>query len=114
MLRDILFRLAGYILRRNWVRKEISRLGYQPVLATLRSVVQEKQPLPPELLDSKLGSFLEKAASTLVAYGNQQAMLGRLRRLAKAGVDTIIGLPVKESEEQVLLFGECVRKASEE
>lgn len=112
LLRDILFRLAGYILRRGWIRREISKLGYEPVLATLRAVVQEKQPLRPELLDSKLGAFLERAASTLVAYGKQDAVTKRLRLLAKGGFDTIVGLPVKESDDQILLFGECVRKAS--
>jgi hypothetical protein len=112
LLRDILFRLAGYILRRGWVRREISKLGYEPVLATLRAVVQEKQPLRPELLDSKLGAFLENAASTLVAYGNQDAVTKKLQLLALEGFDTIVGLPVKESDEQILLFGECVRRAS--
>lgn len=112
LLRDILFRLAGYILRRSWVRREILKLGYEPVLSTLRSVVQEKQPLKPELLDTNLGSFLEKATSTLVAYGNQEVVTGRLQTLARLGVDTVIGLPVKENDEQVLLFGECIRNAA--
>ena len=112
LLHDILFRLSGYILRRRWVQNGLRELGYDPALPTIRAVVQEKQPLSPELMASSLGEFLKKAASTLTVYGNADQVTERLKTFKKLGLKIIIGLPIKESDQQIASLGECVRKAA--
>ncbi|HID16890.1 TPA: hypothetical protein EYP26_01200 [Candidatus Bathyarchaeota archaeon] len=108
LLHDILFRLAGYILRRRWVQVELKALGYEPSLAMFRAVVQEKKPLSPKLLSSKLGAFLLRAVSDLTIYGDQKNVKEKIRKILKLGIDHFFGLPIKENEYQILAFGECV------
>lgn len=108
LLHDILFRLAGYILRRRWVQEELKALGYEPSLAMLKAVVQEKEPLSPKLLSSKLGAFLLRAVSDLTIYGDLEDVKEKIRKILKLGVNYLFGLPIKENEHQILAFGECV------
>lgn len=110
LLRDILYRLGGYILRRNWVQVEIAKLGFKMDLATFRSIVQEKQPLPETLLNSKLGATLESAAKSLAIWGSEEEVLGRLRLLKSQGAEVLVGLPIKENDEQIEAFGSCIKK----
>ena len=112
LLHDILYRLSGYILRRTWVQKEMRRLGYEPTLRTLGAVIQEKKPLSPRLMSSELGIFLKKAASTLTIYGTPDAVAERMRFLKNLGITTVFGFPIKENEQQIVTFGECVRKTN--
>jgi len=108
VLRDVLYRLSGYMLRRKWVRAEARRLNYDLSLPMLRNLVQEKKPLSRKLMKGPLGTLLAEAASTLSVFGDQQTVEERLRELAKFDPRILVGLPVKESEEQILAFGRCV------
>jgi hypothetical protein len=113
MLRDILFRLGGYILRRRWVQEELGGIGYKMDAAAFRSIVQEKQPLPDSLLESKLGEILERAAKVLALWGTEVEVVERLRNLSAQGATILAGLPIKENDEQVTAFASCVRKLNE-
>lgn len=110
MLNDILNRLAGYILRRKWVQEGLKKLGYDPTLATIKSIIQEKEPLSPEFTKGKLGSFLKEATTKLVIYGDIDEVAERIKKIIKNGINIIVGLPVKENEEQVISFGLCIKK----
>ena len=112
LLRDILFRLSGYVMRRRWVKEELKRMGYDPAISTLRAVIQEKKPLPSNFYESELGVFLEKAASYLTLYGNVDTVTKKLKEIHKAGVTTVMGLPIKENADQILQFGKCSVKIS--
>jgi len=110
LLRDILYRLSGYIMRRRWVRNEILKMGYDPSVSTLKAVIQEKKPLSSKFIESDLGTFLKEAASNLTIYGDQDRVIKTLRALRKIGITTMMGLPIKENEEQILQLGECNRR----
>jgi alkanesulfonate monooxygenase SsuD/methylene tetrahydromethanopterin reductase-like flavin-dependent oxidoreductase (luciferase family) len=111
LLHDILFRMSGYILRRRWVREKLKDLGYDPALPALKAVIQEKKPLPPSLTASDLGAFLKSAASTLTVYGDEEAVIERIKNFRKLGLNIVVGLPIKENEKQILSFGTCVKKS---
>ena len=108
VLRDVLYRLSGYMLRRRWVREEADRLNYDLSLPFMRSLVQEKRPLSRKLVKSPLGTVLTRAASALAAFGEPMEVEKRLRSIAGLGPRILVGLPIKESEEQVLAFGKCL------
>ena len=111
ILNDILDRLAGYILRRKWVQEELKKLGYDPTLETIKLIIQDKKPLSPEFTKGKLGNFLKEATTKLVIYGDIEEVTERIKSLMRDGIDIIIGLPVKENEEQIISFGTCIKKA---
>ena len=107
LLRDILYRLSGYIMRRRWVKKEMKQMGYDPSVSTLRAVIQEKKSLSPKFIESDLGTFLKEAASHLAMYGDINYVSDRMTEQRKLGVTILMGFPIKENEEQILLLGEC-------
>ncbi len=111
LFHDILYRLAGYIMRRRWVRSRIKELGYSLDLPALKEVMQEKRPLSTSFLKSKLGIFLKEATSILTVYGDEGEVTNRLRQFKRSGFDIIVGLPIKENEEQIKCFGECIARA---
>jgi len=108
VLRDVLYRLSGYMLRRKWVREEARRLNYDLSLPMLRSLVQEKRPLSKKLVNSPLGTLLTGAAGALSVFGNTQSVEERLRQVVKLGPRVVVGFPIKESEDQVLAFSRCL------
>jgi hypothetical protein len=110
LLRDVILRLSGYIFRRPWVQARLQAQGYAAGPQTIRAIAQEKKPLPPEVLDSDFGALLREAANTLAIYGEPAQVRTRLRALRKAGADILIGLPIKESEEQTFAFSQCLRE----
>lgn len=112
LLHDILVRLAGYILRRRWIQKELKALGYEPTLEMLKEIVQEKKPLSPKLLSSKLGAFLVNAVAELTIYGEPKDVEEKIKSLVKLGLQYFFGFPIKENEYQISIFGECVNKIS--
>ena len=111
LLRDVLYRLSGYMLRRKWVREEARRINYDLSLPLLRSLIQEKRPLSKKLIKGPLGTLLKEAASSLSVFGDAEIVAERLRGIAKLGPTILIGLPIKESEEQVLAFARCLETA---
>jgi len=112
VLRDVLYRLSGYMLRRKWVREEAKRLNYDLSLPMLRNLVQEKKPLSKKLVRSPLGTLLTQAAGSLSIFGDPRAVEERLRDIAKLGPKVLIGFPIKESEDQALAFGKCLEAAA--
>jgi hypothetical protein len=112
VLHDVLYRLSGYMLRRKWVRKEAKRFSYDLSLPMLRSLVQEKRPLSKKLMKSSLGTLLADAAGSLAVFGDPEAVEERLRVIAGLGPKVIVGLPIKESEDQILAFGRCLNAAT--
>jgi len=110
LLHDILVRLAGYILRRRWVQKELKALGYEPSLNMLKEVVQEKKPLSPKLLSSKLGAFLVNAVADLTIYGEPKEVKEKIENLMRFDLEYFFGFPIKENEYQILTFGECINE----
>ena len=112
VLRDVLYRLSGYMLRRRWVREEARRLGYDLSLPLLRSLVQEKRPLSKKLMKSSLGTLLAEAAGSLSVFGNPEAVEERLRSIARLGPKVVVGLPIKESEDQISAFSACLNAAA--
>jgi len=108
VLRDVLYRLSGYMLRRKWVREDAKRLNYDLSLPFMRSIVQEKMPLSKKLVRSPLGMLLTRAASALAAFGEPRTVEERLRHIVELGPRILVGLPIKESEEQVHAFGRCL------
>lgn len=111
VLRDVLYRLSGYMLRRKWVREEARALNYDLSLPLLRNLVQEKRPLSKRLVKSPLGSLLTQAAGALSVFGTSQVVEERLRGIAKLGPNILVGLPIKESEDQILAFSRCLEAA---
>lgn len=111
-LHDVLYRLSGYMLRRKWVREEAKRLNYDLSLPLLRSLVQEKRPLSKKLMKSPLGTLLGEAAGSLSVFGDSAAVEERLREIAQLGPKIIVGLPIKESEDQVSAFSKCLHVAT--
>jgi len=111
LLHDILYRLSGYIMRRSWVREDLRKLGYDLTESALRAVIQDKKPLPTRIMRSDLGRFLKKAASSFTISGNMKEVTERIDHIQKLGVTTIIGLPVKENDRQILSFGRLVSRS---
>jgi hypothetical protein len=112
VLHDVLYRLSGYMLRRKWVREEAKRLNYDLTLPLLRSLVQEKRPLSKKLTKSPLGMLLADAAGSLSVFGDPHLVEERLREIARVGPKVIVGLPIKESEDQVSAFSKCLNAAT--
>jgi len=111
VLHDVLYRLSGYMLRRKWVREEATRLNCSLSLPLLRSLIQEKRPLSKKLMKSPLGALLTDAATSLSVFGDERRVAERLRDIARLGPRIIVGLPIKESQDQVLAFGRCLQTA---
>jgi len=111
VLHDVLYRLSGYMLRRRWVREEARRLNCSLSLPLLRSLIQEKRPLSKKLVKSPLGALLTEAATSLSVFGDERTVAERLRAIARLGLGIIVGLPIKESQDQVLAFGRCLQTA---
>jgi hypothetical protein len=112
VLHDVLYRLSGYMLRRKWVREEAKRLNYDLSLPLLRSLVQEKRPLLKKLMKTPLGTLLADAAGSLSVFGDPRTVEERLREIARAGPKVIVGLPIKESEDQISAFSKCLNAAT--
>jgi hypothetical protein len=112
VLHDVLYRLSGYMLRRKWVREEARRLSYDLSLPLLRTLVQEKRPLSKKLMKSSLGTLLAEAAGSLSVFGDPKAVEERLRAIAGLGPKVIVGLPIKESEDQISAFNKCLNAAT--
>ena len=112
VLHDVLYRLSGYMLRRKWVREEAKRLNYDLSLPLLRSLVQEKRPLSKKLMKSPLGTLLAEAADSLSVFGDPEAAEERLRGIARLGPKVVVGLPIKESEDQISAFSRCLNAAT--
>ncbi len=108
LLRDVLYRLSGYMLRRRWVQSELKKIGFDPTMSMMRAIIQEKKSLPTELMRSKLGSLLKTASESLALYGHEQLVLERLKSLQKLGANIFIGLPIKENDQQILSFAKCL------
>jgi hypothetical protein len=112
VLHDVLYRLSGYMLRRRWVREEAKRLNYDLSLPLLRSLVQEKRPLSKKLVKSPLGTLLAEAAHSLAIFGDSGAVEERLLEISRLKPRVIVGLPIKESEDQISAFGRCLSIAT--
>jgi hypothetical protein len=108
VLRDVLYRLSGYMLRRKWVREDARRLGYDLSLPLLRNLVQEKRPLSRKLMKSSLGTLLAEAAGSLSIFGDHEGVEKQLRKTVELRPAVIVGLPIKESEDQISAFGKCL------
>jgi hypothetical protein len=112
VLRDVLYRLSGYMLRRKWVREDARRLGYDLSLPLLRNLVEEKRPLSRKLMKSSLGTLLAEAAGSLSIFGDQESVQKKLRKTVELRPAVIVGLPIKESEDQISAFGKCLNAAT--
>jgi len=112
VLHDVLYRLSGYMLRRRWVREEAKRLNHDLSLPLLRSLVQEKRPLSKKLMKSPLGTLLAEAADSLSVFGDPPSVEERLRGIAKLEPKVVVGLPIKESEDQISAFSRCLNAAT--
>jgi hypothetical protein len=112
VLHDVLYRLSGYMLRRKWVREEAKRLGYDLSLPLLRSLVQEKRPLSKKLMKSALGTLLAEAAGSLSVFGDPEVVEERLRSIVRLGPKVVVGLPIKESQDQISAFSACLNPAA--
>jgi hypothetical protein len=108
VLHDVLYRLSGYMLRRKWIREEAKQLNYDLSLPLLRSLVREKVPLSKKLVKSPLGVLLAEAAVSLSVFGDPNAVEEQLRRITKLRPKVIVGLPIKESEDQVSSLSRCL------
>jgi hypothetical protein len=97
---DVIKALADYALRRKWLRKRLFDMG----LEVSQTFVATK-PSP------KLVKVIEEAISRLSICGPMDEVVKNVRRLKDYGVTIVVGLPVFEEPEQVLAFGECVKKA---
>jgi hypothetical protein len=70
--------------------------------------VQEKRPLSKKLMKSPLGALLAEAAGSLSVFGDPSSVGERLRGIAKLGPKVLVGLPIKESHDQVSAFSRCL------
>ena len=114
LLDDVLQKLGGYIFRREWVQKGLRETGVNPTHPDIQAIIKDKQKVTAKFLESRHGDFLRSAASTLAIYGTKETVTERIRAINRTGVNIVIGYPVKESVDQTLAFGECVRRASED
>jgi len=112
VLHDVLYRLSGYMLRRRWVREEAKRLNCDLSLPLLRSLVQEKRPLSKKLMKSPLGALLAEAAHSLSVFGDSVAVEAGLREISRFKPKVIVGLPIKESHDQISAFSRCLSIAT--
>jgi len=108
VLHDVLYHLSGYMLRRRWVREGAKRLNYDLSLPLLRSLVQEKRPLSKKLMKSPLGTLLAESAHSLSVFGDSGAVEEGLREISRLKPRVIVGLPIKESEDQISTFSRCL------
>jgi alkanesulfonate monooxygenase SsuD/methylene tetrahydromethanopterin reductase-like flavin-dependent oxidoreductase (luciferase family) len=111
VLHDVLYRLSGYLVRRRWVREEAKRLDKDLSLPILRNLVQEKTPLSEEFMNSSVGSLLAGAANSLSVYGDPPTVTERLKSIVGLGAKILVGFPIKESEQQVHAFADCLARA---
>lgn len=112
LLHDVLYRLSGYILRRRWVQTGLKELKVDISAPALKAIIQEKGPLPTRLANSPMGNFLAEASKRLAVYGTHDIVAEEIRRMKELGIDIIVGLPIKENEEQVCLFSNCLKAGS--
>jgi hypothetical protein len=61
---------------------------------------------------SSLGTLLAEAAGSLSVFGDPKAVEERLRVIAGLGPKVIVGLPIKESEDQISAFNRCLNAAT--
>ncbi len=96
---DVVKALADYALRRKWLRRKLSEMGLE-VPQTFASAASSP----------KLMEVLREAVSRLSIFGSMEDVVKNIRRLRGYGVTMVVGLPVFEESEQVLAFGECIRR----
>lgn len=95
---DVVKALADYALRRKWLKESLAEMGYS-ITSTLN----------PTNIPLKLAEVLERAISRLSIYGTRSEVTEKIRELRSYGVSTLIGLPVFDTPDQVLAFGECIK-----
>ena len=91
--------LMGYALRRKWLRREIEKLGYQA------SMLINSSEIPGEIM-----KILEHSIPKLCIHGPKKEVVRKLKILEAYGASMVIGLPIKESLEQVYAFSECLKQ----
>ncbi|RLF21298.1 MAG: hypothetical protein DRJ68_03785 [Thermoprotei archaeon] len=96
---DVVKSLLDYALRRRWFRDEASR-----VLETLDPSRIELSRLPPDAM-----SVLAKGVSRLCVYGTLSEVLEKLRKIRSCGASFIVGLPLRDTPEQVHAFSSCLK-----
>jgi len=97
---DVVKALADYALRRKWLRKWLSNMG-----------LEGPQAFAMTRASPKLIEVIEEAVSRLSIYGSRDEVVKKIRRLRDYGVTIVVGLPVFEEPEQILAFGECIKRA---
>lgn len=93
---DVVRALADYALRRRWLRKKLTEMGFR-IPSMFGSAI------PPKLID-----VLQEAVSRLSIYGTKSEVVEKVKELRSHGVSMLIGLPIFDSPDQVLAFGECI------
>jgi hypothetical protein len=97
---DVVRMLADYALRRKWLRKMLLDMG-----------LEVPQTFAGARASPKLMEAIEEAVSRLSICGTRDEVVKNIRKLKDYGVTIVVGLPVFEEPEQVLAFGECIKRA---
>jgi hypothetical protein len=62
-------------------------------------------------MKSSLGTLLAEAAGSLSVFGDPESVEKRLGGIVGLGPKVIVGLPIKESEDQISAFSVCLNTA---
>jgi hypothetical protein len=103
---EIINRLLDYTLRRRWVQEALMEKGYDP--NQVYALLQRGQKENSQLQYQKLKETLTSIIGQLSIFGDEQTISRTFQMLREA--DIIVGLPVKEEEEQVKQFASIIKK----
>jgi len=107
---EVMGRLWKYALRRQWVRSDLLKRGYDPTL--LENTLNQDQ-AEGALIDNGVTDLLVNAVRELSIYGTTQDFIRSFEKLKQLGINTVIGLPLREEEEQVMTFSRHLQRAQE-
>ena len=111
---EILTLLGPYIVRRRWVQRRMIENGYEPSYESVKKIIKLSEKSRKRVEDDPLGKLLLNCASKLAVFGPTEKVAEDIRNLFDQGITIVMGLPIKECEEQVIAFGRCVTMASQQ
>jgi hypothetical protein len=111
MAQEFLTVLGSYIVRRRWVQRRMIEHGYEPSYESVKRIIKLSKKSGERVEDDPLGKLLLDCASKLAVFGFTEKVAEDIRNLFGQGITSVMGLPIKECEEQVIAFGRCVTMA---
>jgi hypothetical protein len=105
---EIVRRFWRYALRRRWVREAALERGYDPCL--LETYLQTELSDCSKPLDNDVTELLTGAIGKLSVCGEAGDFMRAFEDFRRLDIDTVIGLPANEEEDQVAAFSHYLRQ----